>query len=132
MPVKVGIIVEGEITSLANFGAFIQLPEGQTGLVHISEVSHEYVSDIASHLKKGQKVKVKVLSIEKGKISLSIRQAKPKSNKPAEVDLSRGNDKKQRYMSFEDKVSTFLKDSTERLDQIKSRDSKKGFRSKSR
>lgn len=127
MPVKASDVVEGIVSGITNFGAFIQLPEGETGLVHISEISHEYVSDISKHLKKGQKVKVKVLSIDKGRLNLSIRQAKPKRSKrpPSEVDLAPKGNRKQRFLSFEDKMSQFLKDSTERQDQIKSRDSKR-------
>lgn len=130
MPVKVGNVAEGIVTGITNFGAFIQLAEGETGLVHISEVSDDYVKDIHNYLKKSQKVKVKVLSVEKGKISLSIRQAKPKTNNPGEIDWSNKSDQKMKRMSFEDKLSSFLKESTERQDQIKSRDSKKGMSSK--
>lgn len=132
MPVKVGSIVEGEVKGIASFGAFIHLSEGETGLVHISEVSDEYVSDITNHLKEGQKVKVKVLSVENGKISLSIKQAKPKRNprQPAEIDFQSGNDRKQKFMSFEDKLSTFIKDSNERQEKLRSRDTKRNKRSR--
>ncbi|MGF7059742.1 S1 RNA-binding domain-containing protein [Brassicibacter mesophilus] len=134
MPVLVGNVVEGTVTGITNFGAFIQLPEGKTGLVHISEISHDYVNNVNDYLKKDQKVKVKVLSIsEEGKISLSIRQAQPKkvSTRPAEVDWGKTDDK-QRYMSFEDKMAKFLKDSTEKQDQLKKKDSKRGFGAKNR
>ena len=90
MPVQVGAIVEGTVSGITNFGAFIDLEKGKTGLVHISEVADEYVKDIHDYLKNRQKVKVKVLSVESdGKISLSIKQASPpkkKSTKPAEVE----------------------------------------------
>ena len=132
MPVSVGEIVEGTVTGITNFGAFIQLPEGKSGLVHISEISHDYVEKVADYLKKDQKVKVKVLSVSKeGKISLSIRQAKPKTNKPAEVEWNKP-DEKQKFMSFEDKLNIFLKDSSERMNQIKTRDSRRnsGMRGK--
>ncbi|MTI68050.1 MAG: S1 RNA-binding domain-containing protein [Firmicutes bacterium] len=136
MPVKVGNVVEGTVTGITNFGAFVQLPEGKNGLVHISEVSHDFVNDINNYLKKNQKVKVKVLSIDKeGKISLSIRQAKPKKSKkqPREIDWSNNpNDKKQKRMSFEDKMSLFLKDSNERQSQIQNRDAKKSNSSNKR
>jgi S1 RNA binding domain protein len=132
MPVAVGEIVEGTVTGITNFGAFIQLPEGKSGLVHISEISHDYVEKVADYLKKDQKVKVKVLSVSKeGKISLSIRQAKPKTNRPAEIEWNKPDDM-QKYMSFEDKLSKFLKESNERMDQIKTRDSRRnsGMRGK--
>ncbi len=125
MSVVVGEIVDGTVTGITNFGAFIQLPEGKSGLVHISEISHDYVEKVADYLKKDQKVKVKVLSISKeGKISLSIRQAKPKSNKPVEIEWNK-TDEKQKFMSFEDKLNIFLKDSSEKMTQIKTRDNRK-------
>lgn len=126
MPVSVGKVVEGTVSGITNFGAFIQLPEGKTGLVHISEISDDYVEKVNDYLKKDQKVKVKILSINKdGKISLSIRQAKPKSNMPIEIDWDK-TDSKQKNMSFEDKLAMFLKESNERQDQLKSRETKKG------
>lgn len=122
MPVSVGKVVEGTVTGITNFGAFVELKEGKSGLVHISEISHDYVEKVSDYVKRGEKVKVKVLSVsDDGKISLSMRQTKPKSNKPAEIDWSSPEDN-QRGMSFEDKLSSFLKDSNERHDQIKSRD----------
>lgn len=125
MSVVVGEIVDGTVTGITNFGAFIQLPEGKSGLVHISEISHDYVEKVADYLKKDQKVKVKVLSISKeGKISLSIRQAKPKSNKPVEIEWNK-TDEKQKFMSFEDKLNIFLKDSSEKMTQIKTRDNRR-------
>ncbi len=100
MPVAVGKVVEGTVSGITNFGAFVQLPEGKTGLVHISEISDDYVEKVNDYLKKDQKVKVKILSINKeGKISLSIRQAKPKSNMPIEIDWDK-TDSKQKNMSF--------------------------------
>ena len=74
MQIEVGSVVEGKVTGIAAFGAFVELESGKTGLVHISEIASEYVSDIKQHLKEGQKVKVKVIGMDKGKISLSIKQ----------------------------------------------------------
>ena len=74
MQVEVGTVLEGKVSGIAAFGAFVELPDGKTGLVHISEVSTEYVSDVKDHLKEGQKVKVKVIGTNNGKISLSIKQ----------------------------------------------------------
>ncbi len=121
MPVSVGDIIEGTVTGITNFGAFMQLPGGKSGLVHISEISNDYVEKVSEYLKKGQKIKVKVLSInDDGKISLSIRQAKPKTNKPVEIEWNKQDDI-QKNMSFEDKLNQFLKDSNERMDQLKTR-----------
>lgn len=75
MAVAVGEIVEGKVTGLTKFGAFFELPEGKVGMVHISEVSTDFVKDIADYLEVGQKVDVKILNIDDGgKISLSIKQ----------------------------------------------------------
>ena len=125
MSIGVGKVVEGTVTGITNFGAFVQLPEGKSGLVHISEISHDYVEKVSDYLKKSQKVKVKVLSItDDNKISLSIRQAKPKSNKPSEIEWNTYDDK-QKSMSFEDKLNTYLKDSSEKINQMKTRDNRR-------
>ena len=63
MALQVGDIVEGKVTGIKPFGAFVSLPEGKTGLVHISEVSYEFVQDLSAVLSDGQTVSVKVLSI---------------------------------------------------------------------
>ena len=69
MSLEVGAIVEGEVTGITNFGAFVQLPEGKVGLIHISEVSNVYVKDVHDLLKEHDKVKVKVLSVDdRGKL----------------------------------------------------------------
>ena len=76
MQLEVGSIVEGKVTGFTSFGAFVDLDDGKKGMVHISEVATEFVKDIKDHLKVGQQVKVKVISIaDDGKISLSIRKA---------------------------------------------------------
>lgn len=66
--------MEGKVKSLTKFGAFILLPDGSTGMVHISEVAHAYVSDIHDHLTEGQTVKVMIIGKENGKINLSIKR----------------------------------------------------------
>ncbi|RKD33887.1 S1 RNA-binding domain-containing protein [Thermohalobacter berrensis] len=127
MFVKVGKVVEGTVTGITHFGAFVQLPGGETGLVHISEVSDDYVNNIKDYLKKDQKVKVKILSVDKeNKIRLSIRQANSKksSKQPPKIDWNKG-DKKQKRMSFEDKLSKFLRDSNEKQEQLKNRNSRR-------
>jgi S1 RNA binding domain protein len=74
MELTVGAVLDGKVKSITNFGAFICLPEGKSGLVHISEVSNTYVSDIRQHLTEGQDVKVMVLSVDGNKINLSIKR----------------------------------------------------------
>ena len=78
MELTVGAILEGKVKSITNFGAFISLPEGKTGMVHISEVANAYVSDIRQHLTENQDVKVVVIGLENGKINLSIKRLEPK------------------------------------------------------
>lgn len=78
MPHEVGSIIEGKVTGITKFGAFVELSDGAVGMVHISEVSQSYVNDISEHLKEGEAVKVKVLNVgDDGKISLSIKRALP-------------------------------------------------------
>lgn len=87
MELTVGAVLDGKVKSITNFGAFIALPENKTGMVHISEVSNRYVSDIREHLTEGQDVKVMVLAVDGGKINLSIKRLEPKpqreANRPA-------------------------------------------------
>lgn len=121
MTLAVGNVVDGVVTGVTKFGAFVQLPENKSGLVHISEISGNYVEKVSDFLSKGQKVRVKVLSLDdKGKISLSIRQAKPKTNRPAEINWLK--EESQENLSFEDKLSKFLKDSNEKIEFVKSRE----------
>ena len=77
MQLKVGEIVEGTVKSLTKFGAFVALDANTTGLVHISEVAHAYVSDLHEYLTEGQTVKVMVIGLEGGKINLSIKKTLP-------------------------------------------------------
>ena len=77
MQLKVGEIVEGTVKSLTKFGAFVALDANTTGLVHISEVAHAYVSDLHEYLTEGQTVKVMVIGLEGGKINLSIKRTLP-------------------------------------------------------
>ena len=80
MSIEVGSIISGKVTGITNFGAFIDLGEKKTGLVHISEISDSYIKDINEVLTVGDEVKVKILSIaDDGKIGLSIRKAEEKT-----------------------------------------------------
>ena len=121
MAIELGDKVEGKVTGIANFGAFVELPEGETGLIHISEVAEDYVKDINDHLKVDDIVKVKVVNIDsKGKIGLSIKQA---------IDRPRPAARPVPQVSLDDKISMFLKDSEEKSAALRrSRDSKRGGR----
>lgn len=74
--------MEGKVKSLTKFGAFVALPDGSTGMVHISEIAHAYVNDIREHLTEGQDVKVMIISRENGKTNLSIKRTLPAPSKP--------------------------------------------------
>lgn len=122
MSLVVGAIVEGVVTGITHFGAFVQLSNGETGLVHISEVADSYVKDINEHLQMKDKVKVKILSVDgNGKIGLSIKKAT--------VGGGRASHNKASRVSFEDKLNKFLKDSDERLQDLRrNTESKRGGR----
>lgn len=143
MALEVGAIVEGEVTGITNFGAFVQLPENKVGLIHISEVSNVYVKDVHDFLKEHDKVKVKVLSIdERGKIGLSIKQLmappdapqqkpqRPQAENPAPRRSPRQQSAKPAGpVSFDDMLSKFMKDSDDRmLDLRRNTESKRGGR----
>ena len=66
--------LKGKVKSITKFGAFIQLDDAKTGMVHISEITHTFVNDIREHLTEGQDVKAMVIGLENGKINLSIRR----------------------------------------------------------
>ena len=82
MELTVGAVVAGKVKTITNFGAFIALPDNQTGMVHISEVANTYVSDIRQHLTEGQDVKVMVIGVEGNKINLSIKRLEAKPQRP--------------------------------------------------
>jgi len=131
LSIEIGSEVEGKVTGVANFGAFVELPEGKAGLVHISQVSDTFVKDISKHINVGDIVRVKVLGMAKeGKYDLSIKQVgkpdwQPKSRKPRE-DNSRPVPG-----TFEDKITKFLKQSEDKLLDLKrSVESKQGGRKK--
>ena len=138
MSIEVGSKVQGKVTGITNFGAFVELPDGKTGLVHISEVADNYVKDINEHLKVGDEVEVKVMNVEAdGKIGLSIRKAKPQPERPERPeraprprrDNNRQNERHQPKENFEQKMARFLKDSDERLSTLKrATESKRGGR----
>ena len=142
MSIETGSVVEGVVSGITKFGAFVELSEGKVGLVHISEVADVYVNDVRDFLSEGDKVSVKVLGVdEKGKIKLSVKQAGENSSDdgaakmPPKVGFGRRDFKRRSggynnlSPSFEDKLSKFMKDSDERqLDIRRKTDSKRGGR----
>ena len=92
MEISVGAVLEGTIKSITKFGAFVTLPGGRSGLVHISEISHSYVANVSDVLSEGQAVKVKVVSIdEAGRINLSMKKAAPPPPRPQGAGRDRQN-----------------------------------------
>lgn len=143
MTIEIGSVMEGTVTGITKFGAFVELPDKKVGLVHISEVANEYVKDVNDFLKVQDKVNVKVLSVDaKGKIALSIKQTQAAPAKPnfhGKRDFHRKRDfhhnggydnhRRASSLSFEDKLSRFLKESDERLIDLKrNTESKRGGR----
>jgi len=135
MSIEVGSKLQGKVTGITNFGAFVELPNGSTGLVHISEVADNYVKDINDHLKVGDMVEVKVMNVgTDGKIGLSIRKAKPEAERPQRPQRPRHSgggrpSHNDRPENFEQKMAKFMKDSEERLSTLKrATESKRGGR----
>lgn len=137
---EIGAIVDGKITGLTGFGAFVSLPDGKSGMVHISEVSNTYVKDIKEFLKEGQDVKVKVVGVSpEGKISLSIRKAqepseeekaarkndrprndRPKNDRPRNANVWQGQPKQNKgAMTFEEMMAQFKQVSDEKMTDLK-------------
>lgn len=126
MELTAGAILEGKVKSITNFGAFISLPENKTGLVHISEVSNTYVSDIRQHLTEGQDVKVMVISNEDGKLNLSIkrletisqREGVPNRRESAHVRAPRSAPKTADQI-FEEKLKAFMSESDSKISSLR-------------
>ncbi len=138
MELEPGKVIEGKVTGITQFGAFVSFDGGKTGLVHISEVALEYVKEIKDHLKEGDTVKAKILSIDKaGKVSLSIKQAllderaaarrSPQKKAPKKPDDFDWSKKSAQPTSFEEMMAKFKQDSDEKLQDMKRGiDSKRG------
>lgn len=152
MGLVVGEVLEGKVTGITGFGAFVSLPEGKSGMVHISEVANSFVSDIKEFLKEGDSVRVKVINIDDaGRINLSIKRAQetapreaaaPRSGsferraprpRPNQFSGGRAQQSKQprdpATLSFEDKLKLFMADSESRMADIRhNTDRKSGSR----
>ena len=141
MAIETGNVVEGKVTRITDFGAFVELEDNKSGLIHISEVAGVYVRNVRDFLSEGDVVRAKVISIdERGKIALSIkklqnenaessaRQSRPPVQRGRERrDTARPN--RQLSASFEERLSKFMKESDEKLaDWKRKTDSKRGGR----
>ncbi len=139
-----GSVLEGKVTGITKFGAFVSLPEGKSGLVHISEIAYSYVNDVKDHLKEGQEVKVKVIGIdENGRINLSIKKAMDPPPRPAGQGRPmgrpgghngggfRGKPAPAEPASFEDRLKQFMAASDSKLSELRQserRSSRRGGR----
>ncbi len=143
MAIEVGMILEGKVSGITKFGAFVDLPDSKTGMVHISEVAPTYISEISDYVKVGDTVNVKVIGLDNGKIKLSMKQALPKEQqkrtkpsnkrnerpkrepyKPAPPVTSPGNfewqsSRKSAPSSFEDMMSRFKQTSEDKISDLK-------------
>jgi len=139
MDLEVGAILEGKVTGITKFGAFVTFPSGKSGLVHISEIAYPYVQNVSDHLTEGQTVKVKVIGIdENGRINLSIKKATEQQRPEVRASHAPARSKQAvrpahawasssqteaaapvQDVSFEDKLRRFLQDSDSKMAGIK-------------
>lgn len=132
MQLEVGAVTEGKVTGITKFGAFVEIEKGVTGLVHISEISKSFVVDVSKILKCGDIVKVKILSFENNKLSLSIKQVEMESEdskkdyeQQAEKKEQQSKNKKEAVakkqlpLSFEEMLAKFKKTSEEKMSDIR-------------
>ncbi len=144
MQFKVGDIVEGKVTGIKDYGVFVDIGEGKSGMVHISEVSRTYVNDINEHIKLGDEVKAKVLTIgDDGKIALSIKRALEPERKPHEGEPRRRErrpapapakpdgsytwtPKKAEPLGFEEMMNRFKQTSDEKFSDLKRKNPESG------
>ena len=141
MEFGVGSILDGKVTGITKFGAFVSLPEGRSGLVHISEIAYSYVNEVSDHLQEGPEVKVKVIGIDQAnRINLSIKQvAPPPQRGPRPNGGGRPSQGGGRPMSFarpapkepsdfEDRLKQFMQSSDSKLSELRYIEKKGGNR----
>lgn len=149
MELGVGAIVDGKVTGITKFGAFVALPEGKSGLVHISEIAYSYVNEVSDHLHEGQEVKVKIIGIDQAnRINLSIKQVEPPPQRPPRQGGQRqggGGGRPPRQNSaprpmgfvhqppkeptdFEDRLKQFMQSSDSKLSELRYIEKKGGNR----
>lgn len=142
MEFGVGSIVEGKVTGITKFGAFVALPGGRNGLVHISEIAYSYVNQVSDYLREGQPVQVKVIGIDQNnRINLSIKQVNPppprpqgdrhdrpprQGSAPRPVGYVRPAPKEP--TDFEDRLKQFMQSSDSKLSELRYLEKKGGNR----
>ena len=148
MELEIGAIYEGKVTGITKFGAFVQLPGGKSGMVHISEIANSYVDDISKFLKDGQQVQVKLIGIDQAnRINLSIKKALPQEERPQQQDRPQRAPRPYRPAAgkpqapaapavpltpeeeFENKLKAFMQSSESRMSDVRSqKDRRSGAR----
>ena len=109
MALEINSIVTGKVIGIKDFGAFVALPDGQSGLVHISEIAQGYVKDVRQHLTEGQQVQVKILPPDSsGRMNLSIKRAAPCEEGQTPVSNVRAKRTPAPVQTFEDKLKDFM------------------------
>ena len=105
------MVIPGSVTNLTRFGAFIDIGVKQDGLVHVSEIAHQYITDPGEVLKLGQKVNVKVLEVDlvRKRIALSIKQTETAPAKPLQQRAPLKKEKPMEEMSVDDALSLLKK-----------------------
>jgi len=122
MQLEVGAVLEGKVTGITKFGAFVELPGGKTGMVHISEVAPTYVKEIKDYVKENETVKVKILGITpEGKISLSMKRVEPQAKRQfgGRPDNFEWQPRRNENMTFEEMMNKFKQSSEEKLSDLK-------------
>ena len=147
MELSVGNVTEGKVTGIMKFGAFVALPSGKSGLVHISEIVNSYVANVRDYLSEGQTVKVKIIGIdENGRINLSIKKAAEdqgdRSGAARGVSghanqnsgryagggyMGTGASQESKELSFEDKLKQFMQYSDSKISGIKQYSDKRSY-----
>lgn len=139
MEFGVGSILDGKVTGITKFGAFVALPEGRSGLVHISEIAYSYVNEVSDYLQEGQQVKVKVIGIDQAnRINLSIkkvndpparqgggqggrppRQGAPHQGGPRQGGFTPRPSTPKEPTDFEDRLRQFMQASDSKLSELR-------------
>ena len=130
MQLEVGMVLEGKVTGITKFGAFVELPGGRTGMVHISEVASTFVKEIRDYVTENQTIKVIILNInEDGKISLSMKRAvdppprtgnsAPRQQRPGRPGNYEWQSRRNEGGSFEEMMSRFKQTSDEKMSDLK-------------
>lgn len=138
MQLEVGAIIDGRVTSITKFGAFVEMPNGKTGMIHISEVAPVFVKEIRDHLTENQQISAKIIAIDEvGRVSLSIKrlnETQPPAQRPARSPRPQRFDGQKASArpsgekpTFEEMMNKFKQDSDEKMSDLKrSMEAKRG------